>query len=94
VTIEWDPFVIKSPDGNFSGICIDILEALSETLGFDYNVTHGSDKTWDGMVSDVVERKMDLGVQTFSWTEERSKIVDYLPPFQAWAYGKGLPWTP
>jgi hypothetical protein len=99
VTTSFDSYVIKS-DGKYSGVCIDILESLSRDVGFKYNLTERTDGVfgicndgkWNGMVEDIVDGDMDLAVQTFSWTEDRSEAVDYLPPFQAGAMVSTILW--
>ena len=60
------PFLTRSADGDrFVGFIPDLLESLSETLGFSYNITlvrdgkYGTkhpDGTWNGMIGELTRR--------------------------------------
>ena len=55
-----DPFLLRSKDGdNFVGFIPDMLQRLSERVGFSYEITlvsdgkygsRGPDGTWNGMI--------------------------------------------
>ena len=38
-------------------------------------------KEWNGLVGDLIQDKADVIVAPFSFTQERSLVIDYMLPF-------------
>ena len=63
-------------DGNvvYSGYCMDLLEALSELMNFQYEIYEAPDgqygrmtpnKTWNGMINELYENVRNPFLDTF-----------------------------
>ncbi|XP_052237251.1 glutamate receptor ionotropic, kainate 2-like isoform X4 [Dreissena polymorpha] len=99
VTIFDPPYVIKrnttGENGRYEeGFIIDLMEELSKSLGFKYEIyeqhkkAYGSeqkDGKWDGMIGDLIERdsvnKADLAAAGLTITYDRARVVDFTMPF-------------
>ncbi|XP_076118195.1 glutamate receptor 3-like isoform X1 [Mytilus galloprovincialis] len=91
------PFVINKTDKNgkevFEGFCIDMFKKLanSSQLQLDYVIRKRNDtkygawnkktKSWDGMISELIEGEADIALGSISITEEREHVVDFTKPF-------------
>ncbi|KAK3583442.1 hypothetical protein CHS0354_025574 [Potamilus streckersoni] len=93
-TLQYGPFVIKATDPNgtvsYGGMCIDLLEQLSYTLNFTYNLVEppdgvfGSvspDGRWNGLVGQLERREVDMVVAMLTDQPERKGIMDFTYPF-------------
>ena len=57
------PFLIKDENGSYSGYCIDIMNAISRSLNFTYEVRIPDDKkygtfengTWNGLMKEIID---------------------------------------
>ncbi|CAH1273266.1 GRIK2 [Branchiostoma lanceolatum] len=75
----------------FSGFCIDLLEWLSEKLGFKYELYEVEDNNfgaydpelqqWNGMVQDVISRTADIAMATLTITAQREEACDFTMPY-------------
>ncbi|XP_078611649.1 glutamate receptor ionotropic, kainate 2-like [Branchiostoma floridae x Branchiostoma japonicum] len=75
----------------FSGFCIDLLEWLSEKLGFRYELYEVEDnnfgaydpelKKWNGMVHDVITKTADIAMATLTITAQREEACDFTMPY-------------
>lgn len=87
------PFVMldpQSPSG-FSGYCIDLLDRLAATMGFQYNIQMVSDNkyglmtgangTWNGAVRELLEKRADIALGAMSVMAERETVVDFTVPY-------------
>ncbi|CAG9562717.1 unnamed protein product [Danaus chrysippus] len=87
----------KRLEGNdrYEGFTIDLIEKLSEMLGFNYEfeiendygtidaVTH----KWTGMVLKLREEKADFAICDFTITAERQSGIDFSTPFMTLGIG-------
>eukprot|EP00095_Tigriopus_kingsejongensis_P005735 maker-scaffold28_size608977-snap-gene-0.8 protein:Tk05735 transcript:maker-scaffold28_size608977-snap-gene-0.8-mRNA-1 annotation:"glutamate ionotropic kainate 2" len=75
----------------FEGYNVDLVDAISKILGFNYSIRvvedgkHGSYNkdtgTWNGMVGELLSQKADLAVADLTITYEREQGVDFTMPF-------------
>ncbi|KAI0233279.1 Glutamate receptor ionotropic, kainate 2 [Lamellibrachia satsuma] len=74
----------------WSGICIEILEALATSLNFTYRLVLPPDRkwgspeadgSWNGMVGMVQRGEVDWALGKFTITNIRDTVVDYTAPF-------------
>ncbi|XP_077981410.1 glutamate receptor ionotropic, NMDA 3B-like [Glandiceps talaboti] len=72
-----------------SGLGVDLLERLSDSVEFEYylylvsDLNHGArvEGKWNGMVGDLLQSTADIAISSFSITAERSKVIDFTSPF-------------
>lgn len=75
----------------FEGFGIELIEKLSQRLGFNYTFklqedgAYGSpDKEtgeWNGMIRELMDDKADLAITDLTITAERESAVDFTMPF-------------
>ncbi|XP_075062069.1 glutamate receptor ionotropic, NMDA 3B [Mixophyes fleayi] len=94
---------LNSPNGSVPleyktccyGYCIDLLEKLSEDLGFDFELyivgdgKYGARKgdRWTGLVGDLLSGAAHMAVTSFSINSVRSTVVDFTSPFYSTSLG-------
>ncbi|XP_050301833.1 glutamate receptor ionotropic, kainate 2-like isoform X8 [Anthonomus grandis grandis] len=83
----------KNYTGNtrFYGFCIDILERVSQEVGFDYLLDLVPDRKygacdpetglWNGMVRELMMHKADLAVGSMTINYARESVIDFTKPF-------------
>ncbi|XP_066286903.1 glutamate receptor ionotropic, kainate 2-like isoform X1 [Branchiostoma lanceolatum] len=101
VTIVESPFMIMRDEdengkvlhGNerFSGFCVDLLDWMSQEMGFRYNLYHVADNNWgakdpstgkwNGVVADVAYKKADMVVASITIRADREVVVDFTTPY-------------
>ncbi|KAK7099043.1 hypothetical protein V1264_003239 [Littorina saxatilis] len=93
VTKKWIPFVKSHRNGNstwYTGLCIDLLNLLAESLNFTYTLSETADGiwgsklangTWAGMTGMLHRKEADLAVSGFSVSAERAEVSDYTVGF-------------
>uniref|UniRef100_A0A3B4APU8 Glutamate receptor n=1 Tax=Periophthalmus magnuspinnatus TaxID=409849 RepID=A0A3B4APU8_9GOBI len=77
------------------GYCIDLLEKLSEDLGFEFDLyivgdgKYGAWKggRWTGLVGDLLNGLADMAVTSFSINSARSQVIDFTSPFFSTSLG-------
>lgn len=74
---EYPPFEFKK-DAKIVGFDIDLLEAISKKVGFDYTLEHMS---FDGLIPALKAGKIDMIMSGMSATAERMKQVDFSIPY-------------
>lgn len=76
--ISYPPSFIVNSDGSFSGIFYEVAEKISENLGIEFEYSH--EVTWDGMIQDIKDEKIDMVVTGIWPTSQRGKQADFLDP--------------
>lgn len=74
---EYPPFEYKQ-DAKVVGFDIDILDAVSKKVGFNYTLNHMS---FDGLIPALKACKIDMIISSMSATQERMKQVDFSIPY-------------
>jgi len=73
------PFIIKSDDGKFSGLNVDLWESIADEKGYEFEyvefetVVEAMDKVSEG-------KEVDLCISPLSVTSERIKTLDFSQP--------------
>jgi polar amino acid transport system substrate-binding protein len=65
---------MKSPDGHWEGISIDLLSAIADKLDVRYELQETS---LAGMIDDVADGRFDASVAAMALTEAREKVIDF-----------------
>ncbi|KAI8426778.1 hypothetical protein MSG28_014464 [Choristoneura fumiferana] len=74
----------------YEGYCIDLIQKLSESMDFDYEIvtpkvgTFGRrlpNGTWDGVVGDLMRAETDMAVSALTMTAEREEVIDFVAPY-------------
>ncbi|XP_043917322.1 glutamate receptor ionotropic, delta-2 [Protopterus annectens] len=101
VTVLEEPFVMVSENvlgkpKKYRGFSIDVLDALSNYLGFKYEIytapdhKYGnlqSDGTWNGMVGELVFKRADIGISALTITPDRENVVDFTTRYLDYSVG-------
>ncbi|CAH1789877.1 unnamed protein product [Owenia fusiformis] len=84
-----DPNNIK--DDEIEGFCIDLLKNLSSRIGFTYTLKRSPDgnwgaknnvtRKWNGMARELVDRKADMVVASYTITNIRERDFDFTTPY-------------
>ncbi|XP_026855587.2 glutamate receptor ionotropic, delta-2 [Electrophorus electricus] len=91
VTVLEEPFVMVSENvlgkpKKYQGFSIDVLDALSNYLGFKYEIyvapdhkygIQQADGTWNGLIGELVFKRADVGLSALTITPERESVVDF-----------------
>ena len=73
------PFVIRSDNGDFDGIAIELWNQIADDLGMDFEYLVASDV--GALLQGVGEGRYDLGVGALTVTAARAEAVDFTQPF-------------
>ncbi|XP_072120549.1 glutamate receptor ionotropic, delta-2-like [Mobula birostris] len=101
VTVLVAPFVMVSENifgqpKEFYGFSMDVLNALSEHLGFKYQIYQAPDNQygkllsngkWDGMIGELINKRADIAVSALTITPERENVVDFTGRFMDYTLG-------
>lgn len=71
---NYPPYIMPSENGGFTGIDVDILQALCDKLGYDPVIT---DMPFEEVIGAVKSGEYDLGIGAISITEDRMLDVDF-----------------
>ncbi|KAK7475656.1 hypothetical protein BaRGS_00033082 [Batillaria attramentaria] len=94
----WYPYVIETgtKNGNvsYTGLCMDLLQYLAQSLNFSYELVLPSDGewgekrggNWTGLVGLIQRREVDMVVAPVGLDVDRSAVVDWTVPFEYWYY--------
>lgn len=77
------PFAFPDETNTHVGFDMDLLEAFSEYLGFDYEL---SPMDFTALLMSVQTNKLDLGMAGITITDERKEVMDISDPY----YDAGL----
>ncbi|XP_034090749.1 LOW QUALITY PROTEIN: glutamate receptor ionotropic, delta-2 [Gymnodraco acuticeps] len=101
VTVLEEPFVMVSENvlgkpKKYQGYSIDVLDALSDYLGFKYEIyvapdhKYGSlqpDGQWNGLMGELVFKRADVGLSALTITPERESVVDFTTRYMDYSVG-------
>jgi len=97
-TVMNDPFMMLKEDSEalvgknkYEGFNVDLIQALSELLGFNYTIqlvadgeygTHDKVKgEWSGMIGELQSQKADIVVADMTITYKREQVIDFTIPY-------------
>ena len=83
------PFAIRSQDGTWTGISIELWNRVGKKLG--YSTTYREYQTVPQMLQAVTGGGADAAVAAISVTPEREKTLDFTQPFYASGLGIAVP---
>lgn len=78
------PFSMKSEDGSWSGLSIDLLEATTDKLGIEYRIR---EMPIDDLISGLYDGRCDLSISALTITAERERVVDFSAPYYSGGLG-------
>lgn len=78
IEAKYPPFESLNADGTFEGFDIDLARELGRSLGREVEF---HDMDWDSLIPSVQADRIDLICSGMSWTEERTKLVDFTKPY-------------
>ncbi|XP_062241060.1 glutamate receptor ionotropic, delta-2 [Platichthys flesus] len=101
VTVLEEPFVMVSENvlgkpKKYQGYSIDVLDTLSNYLGFKYEIyvapdhKYGSmqpDGQWNGLMGELVSKRADVGLSALTITPERESVVDFTTRYMDYSVG-------
>ncbi|XP_063289647.1 glutamate receptor ionotropic, delta-1 isoform X1 [Pelobates fuscus] len=101
VTILEEPFVMVAENilgqpKKYKGFSIDVLDALSQNLGFKYEIYQVPDGkyghqlpngSWNGMIGELINKRADLAVSAITITPERESVVDFSKRYLDYSVG-------
>lgn len=77
------PFCFPDDNNVYTGFDIELLEAMSEYLGFEYEL---SPMDFTALLMSVQTNKLDMGLAGITITDERKEVMDFADPY----YDAGL----
>lgn len=83
-TKEAPPFAFRGPDGEWTGISIELWTQLADELDLPYRL---EETTLDGMVDGTAAGEFDAAVAALTITAPREQVVDFTFPFYATGLG-------
>ena len=83
-THEAPPFVVRKPDGSWSGLAIDLWRDVAKDQGLRYRLV-GTDL--DDMVSGVASGRYGASVGALTVTPRRETRIDFTHPFYTTGFG-------
>ncbi|MBN1202848.1 MAG: basic amino acid ABC transporter substrate-binding protein [Anaerolineae bacterium] len=75
---EYPPFESVDEDGNIVGFDVDLVTAIAEKAGFDFELVN---TRWDGIFTALASGEFDAVCSAATITEEREEIVDFSNPY-------------
>lgn len=70
----YPPFTVPDASGNWTGWEIEMIKAVCEEAGLDYEL---APTAWDGIIPALLSKKIDLIMGSMSITEARLKSIDF-----------------
>ncbi|XP_072351425.1 glutamate receptor ionotropic, delta-2 isoform X2 [Scyliorhinus torazame] len=101
VTLPEEPFVMVSENvlgrtKKYYGFSIDVLDALSNHLGFKYEIyvapdhkfgSQQPDGNWNGLIGELAFKRADVGISALTITPERESVVDFTTRYMDYSVG-------
>ncbi|OUS24114.1 hypothetical protein A9Q98_14215 [Thalassotalea sp. 42_200_T64] len=79
-TMHAPPFAIKAPDGSWSGISIELWQAMAKDLNLSYQFEEHS---LQGLLDGVNDGSLHAAVAAITITEERESLMDFTHPIHS-----------
>ena len=89
-TKEAPPFAIKSDDGTWTGISIELWGRIARELNLHYRF---KETTLDGLIDQTAAGSLDAAVAALTVTTDREQVVDFTQPFFTTGLGIAVPKT-
>ena len=83
-TKQAPPFSMKTPDGNWTGLSIDLWRQIAAELNFQYEF---KELTLDQLIEGVTDGALDAAVAALTITSEREKKFDFTHSFYTTGLG-------
>lgn len=74
-SLTWAPFDYKDENGDPTGIEVDMIRAIADTLGVEAEIT---DIDWQSLVPSLSNGRFDVSMNQFEDTEERRQEVQFV----------------
>ena len=87
-TKEAAPFAMKGPDGEWTGIAIELWRRIAEDLGREYE---WRELPLPGILDGVADGSLDAAVAALSVTPDREQRMDFSHPFHSSGLGIAVP---
>lgn len=91
VVVQHPPFMMyNNRTDQWYGFCIDLLDAIRETVPFEYEIREVEDHaygslnengSWNGMMRELIDKRADIALSSLWVMAEREKVVDFTVPF-------------
>jgi ABC-type amino acid transport substrate-binding protein len=88
-TKEAPPFAMKTSDGTWQGISVDLWRRIADQLHLHYRFAEAPDV--QSLIDGVAAGKFDVAVAALTVTAARERIVDFTQPFYATGLGIAVP---
>jgi polar amino acid transport system substrate-binding protein len=75
---EYPPFEFVDEAGDITGFDIDLMEAIAEEAGFEFEFVN---TRWDGIFVALASGEFDAVISAATITEEREEMVDFSDPY-------------
>jgi polar amino acid transport system substrate-binding protein len=82
------PFAMKSEDGVWRGISIDLWRRVAEQAHLRYRL---QETTLEGLIDGVADGSLDASVAALTVTAPRLRLVDFMQPFYSTGLGIAVP---
>ena len=88
-TKQAPPFAMKSADGTWQGISVDLWRRVADQLHLHYRFAEEPDVR--GLIDGIAAGKFDVAVAALTVTAGRERILDFTQPFYATGLGIAVP---
>ena len=75
---NWPPMEFLTPDKEFTGYEVDLVNAIAEEMGFN---VEWKNVQWDGLFAGLDAGRFDVVAGSVTITEERKKVMEFSDPF-------------
>lgn len=74
----WPPMEFVDENGNIVGFDMDLLAAVADAAGFEYEVQNTA---WDGIFAGLANGAYDAVISSVTITDDRAKVMDFSDPY-------------
>lgn len=76
--VSFVPFEFPDDNDVYTGFDMDLIAAMSDYLGFEYEITP---MDFTAMLMSVQTSKLDVGIAGITMTDEREEVMDFSEPY-------------